>query len=59
MVLKGHRFVVNHMIFSPDSKHLVTVCNKDMSMFVWDCEKGERLTQNKNNISVNSIKFIQ
>jgi WD40 repeat protein len=56
--LRGHKYTIDHVVFSPDSKYLVSVCNKDGGMFVWDCKTGERLTQNKNSKNINSIKFL-
>lgn len=56
--LKGHKYMIDHMAFSPDSRYLVSVCNKDGSMFVWDCKNGERITQNKNSRMINCIRFM-
>lgn len=58
IALRGHKFAIDHVVFSPDSNYLVTVCNKDGSMFVWDCNTGDRLTQNKNSKSINCLKFL-
>lgn len=58
LTLRGHKHAIDHIAFSPDNKYLMTVSNKDGSMFVWDCNTGDRLTQNKNSKNVNSLKFM-
>lgn len=58
-MLKGHKYVIDHVAFSPDSRYLVTASNKDGSMFVWDTKTGERQAQNKNSKSISSLKFVR
>lgn len=40
LTLKGHKHIIDHIAFSPDSRYLVSISNKDGSMFVWDCKTG-------------------
>lgn len=58
ITLKGHKYDIDHIIFSTDSKYLVSISNKDGSMFSWDCRTGQRLTQNKNSKNINTIKIL-
>jgi WD40 repeat protein len=58
ITLRGHKHPVDQVAFSPDGQYLITVCNKDGSMFTWDCVTGDRLTQNKNTKNINCLKFF-
>lgn len=40
VVLKGHKHPIDHIVFSPDSRYLISVSNKDGSMFIWDSKSG-------------------
>lgn len=37
---KGHKYPIDHLLFSPDGKYLVSLSNRDGSMFVWNCTSG-------------------
>ena len=57
--MKGHRNPIEKMSFTPDSSYLVSINNKDGSMFLWDVEVGDRLTQNKNSRKINGMIFCK
>ena len=53
--MKGHKNGINLVAFSRGGKYLVSVGNKDGSMFIW--EKQQRLSQNRNSRTLNQIMF--
>lgn len=36
VILKGHKNPVGLLQFTPDNRYLVSISNKDGSMFLWD-----------------------
>lgn len=56
--LKGHKYAIDHLLYSPDGKYLVSICNTDGSLFVWNCTSGERVSTNKNSRKINCVKFM-
>lgn len=57
-VLKGHKHQIDHLAYVPSSKMIVSVSNQDGTLFVWNSENGERLSQNKNSRSIHSVGFL-
>lgn len=54
-ILRGHKFGLDHLVFSPNSKYIVTVSNQDGSMFLW--EGGEATTKNRISKSISKLIF--
>jgi len=54
-VLRGHKKCIDHVVFSGDSRYLVTVSNQDGSMFTW--EGAEAVTKNRNSKSISKMLF--
>lgn len=56
--LKGHKFGVKILLFSPNNKYLVSIGNGyDRGLFVWDWRNEVKLTLNKVSKEVNSACF--
>jgi len=53
--LKGHKFGIDHLVFSPNGEYIVTVSNQDGSMFLW--EEGEATTKNRITKSISKVVF--
>jgi WD40 repeat protein len=54
-ILKGHKQSIDLIKFSPNGKYLVSVCNSDGTLFVW--ENGESAAKNKLSKPVNVLLF--
>ena len=56
--LKGHKYSIDWLCFSPDGQHLVSVGSEhDKGMFVWNWNSEKRLTSNKVTKRILSIAF--
>lgn len=58
--LKGHRYGIECLQFSPNGSHLVSVGTEhDKGMFVWDWQAEKRITSNKLAKRVYDITFTE
>ena len=58
--LKGHKYGVDWLLFSPDSKCLVSIGGEhDKGLFVWDWRQQKRLTSNKVMKRIQSASFCE
>lgn len=56
--LKGHKYGVEWVAFSPDAQHLVSLGNEhDKGMFVWNWSQEKRISSNKITKRILSIAF--
>lgn len=56
--LKGHKFGIQVLLFSPDNRYLVSIGDdNDKGLFVWDWEKETKLSLNKLSKKINTAKF--
>lgn len=57
-ILRGHRLCVEAVCFSPNSKHLVSLGDKnDKGLFVWDLSTKKKLTINRLTKWVKDLAF--
>lgn len=54
-ILKGHKSGIDHLVFSPNGKYIVTSSNQDGSVFLW--ENGEPITKNKMSKTIAKLLF--
>ena len=54
-ILRGHKFGVDHFVFSPNCKYMLTISNQDGSMFLW--EGADTLTKNRNSKTISKALF--
>ena len=56
--LKGHKFGIQTIKFSPNCDYLISLGDaNDRGLFVWDFQKEERVTSNKLGRAVNCFSF--
>jgi WD40 repeat protein len=56
--LKGHKFGIEALKFSPDSKYLVSLGDQnDKGLFVWDWKEEKKVCQNKLSKPVLALAF--
>ena len=56
--LKGHKYGIEWLAFSPDSQYLVSIGNEhDKGMFVWSWVQEKRITSNKITKRILSLSF--
>jgi len=57
-LLKGHRYGIENILFSPNMKYLVSIGDfNDRGLFVWSWKDEIRLTMNKISKKINSALF--
>ena len=56
--LKGHKYGIEWVVFSPDCSHLVSIGNEhDMGLFVWNWSQEKRVSSNKITKRILTISF--
>lgn len=53
--LKGHKHRIDGIVFSPNRKYIVSVCNQEGSMFLWQGE--ELVAKNRLTKTINKVMF--